>query len=171
MDLNTSEWNVTVRSILTAGLVDLLNFMFSDRYHLTASALTRVCPSMTGVMLWIASFNRCRMSLLLLLLNAFLKVRAVYFKADSTISGAFQCSACSAGAQPTCTFFTINFLGVEGPFSNAVSAILGRSFIWEKSGTPLAFVFGSFNQTFHWLLNLLHLLISRCKHGFELIVG
>ena len=120
MDINTSERNITAGSILTAELVDLQKFMFSDRYHLTATALTRVCPSMTGLMLWIASFNRCRMSLLLLLLNAFLKVRVVYFKADSTISGAFQCSTCSAGAPPTCTSSTINFLGVEGPFSNAV---------------------------------------------------
>ena len=109
MDLNTSERNVTARSDLKAGLVDLQKFMFSDRYHLTASALTRVCPSITGLMLWIASFNCCRMYLLLLLLNAFLKVRAVYFKADSLISLAFQCSACSAGAPPTWTSSAINF--------------------------------------------------------------
>ena len=120
MDLNTSEWNVTARSVLTAGLVHLQKFMFSDRYHLTDFVLTRGCPSMTGLMLWIASFNRCRISLLLLLWNAFLKVRAVYFKADSTTSGAFQCSACSPGAPPTCTSSIINFLGVEGPFSNEV---------------------------------------------------
>ena len=104
-------------SIVKTGLVDLQNFMFSDRYHLTISALARVCPSMTSFMLWITSFNRCRMFLLLLLLNALLKARAVYFKADSTISGTFQCSACSAGAPPTCTSSTIN-LGVDGPFSN-----------------------------------------------------
>ena len=122
MDLTTCERNITAGSVLTAGLVDLYKFMFSDRCHLTASTLTRVCPSMTGLMLWITSFNRCRMSLLLLMLNAFLKVRAVYFKADSTISGAFQCSACSAGAPTTCTSFTINFLGVDGPFSNAVGS-------------------------------------------------
>ena len=120
MDLNASERNVTVESVLTPGLVDLEKFMFSDRYHLTASTLTQFCPSMMGLMLWITSFDRCRMSLLSLLLNAFLKVRAVYFKADYTISGAFQCSACSAGAPPTCTFSTINFLGVEGLFSNEV---------------------------------------------------
>ena len=120
MDLNTSERNVTVGSVLTAELVDLQKFMFSDRYHLTVSALTQVCPSMMGLLLWIASYNRCRMSLLFLLLNVFLKVRAVYFKADSTISAAFQCLACSAGAPPTCYSSTINFLGVEDPFSNAV---------------------------------------------------
>ena len=120
MDLKTCQWNVTAGSVLTAGFVDLHKFMFTDRYHLTASTLTRVCPSMTGLMLWIVSFNRCRIFLLLLLLNAILKVRTVYFKADYTISGAFQCSACSAGAPPTCTSSTINFLGVEGPFSNAV---------------------------------------------------
>ena len=85
-----------------------------------ASALAKVCPSMAGLMLWITSFNRCRMSLLLLLLNVFLKVRAVYFKAESTISGAFQCSACSAGAPPTCTSSTISFLGVEDPFLDEV---------------------------------------------------
>ena len=61
----------------------------SDRYHLTASAMTRVCPSMMDPMLWITSFSRCSMSLLLLLLNDFLKMRIVYFKAESTISGAF----------------------------------------------------------------------------------
>ena len=122
MDLNTSEQNLTAESVLTAGLVDLQKSMFNDRYHLTAFALTRVCPSMTGLMLWIASFNHYRMSLLLLLLNAFLKVRAVYFKADSTISGAFQCSVCSAGAPRICTSSTINFVDVEGPFSNEVGS-------------------------------------------------
>ena len=49
--------------------------------------------------------------------------------------------------------------------------LLERSFIWEKSRTPLAFEFGSFNQIFHWLLDLPHLLINRCKHGFEMVVG
>ena len=48
MDLNTSERNVTAGSVLIAGLVDLQKFIFSDRYHLIASTLTRVCPSMTG---------------------------------------------------------------------------------------------------------------------------
>ena len=120
MDLKISEQDVTAGSALTVGLVDLQKFMFSDRYYLTASAITRVCSSMMGLMLWLDSFNRCRMSLLLLLLNAFLKVKAVYFKVDSTISGAFQCSACSAGAAPTWTSSTISFLGVEGPFSNVV---------------------------------------------------
>ena len=103
MDLNTSEQNVAAGSALMPGLVDLQKFMFSDRYHLTPSVLARVCPSMTGFMLWITSFNRCRMSLLLLLLNASLKVRAVYLKGDPTISVAFQCAACTAGAPPTCT--------------------------------------------------------------------
>ena len=119
-DLNISEQNITAGFVLTAGLVHLQKFMFSDRYHLKASALTRVCPLMRGPMLWIASFNCCRMSLLLLLVNAFLKVRAVYFKADSTISGAFQSSTYSAGAPPNCTSFIINFRGVDGPFSNGV---------------------------------------------------
>ena len=118
MDLNTSEQNVTAGSILTPGLVDMQKFMFSDRYYLTASALARVCSSMTGLMLWITSFNRCRTSLLLLLLNVFLKVRAVYFKVGSTISGTFQCLACSAGGPPTYPSSIINFLGVEGLFSD-----------------------------------------------------
>ena len=91
IDLNTSEKNVTSRPVFTPGLVDLQKFMFSERYHLTASVLTRNCLSMMGLMLWITSFNRSRMSLSLLLLIAFLKVRAVYFKVDSTILGAFQC--------------------------------------------------------------------------------
>ena len=120
MDLNISEQNLTAGSVLTAELVGLQKSMFSDRYQLTAFVLTRVCPSVTGLMLWIVSFNRYRISLLLLLLNTFLKVRAVYFKAGSTISGAFQCSVCSAGAPHICTSFIINFLGVEGPFSNEV---------------------------------------------------
>ena len=96
--------------------------MFSDRYHLTASALAQVCPSMTGLMLWLTSFKRCRTSLLLLVLNPFLKVRAAFFKVDSTISGAFQCSTYSAGAPPTCTSSIIIFLGVEGPFMDEVSS-------------------------------------------------
>ena len=113
LDLNISEWNLTAGSVLTQGLVDLQKFKFSDRYHLTASTLGRVCPPMMGFMLWITSFNRCRTSLLLLL-NVFLKVRAVYFRMDSTISGVFQYSAC-------CTSSTINFLGVEGPFLGEVN--------------------------------------------------
>ena len=63
MDLNTSEQNVTAGSVLKPGLQELWKFMFSDRYQLTASTLVCVCPSMTGVMLWIASFNRWKASL------------------------------------------------------------------------------------------------------------
>ena len=81
MDLNTSEQKVIVGSVLTRGLLDLQKFMFSKRYDLTASALTRVCPSMTGLMLGI-TFKSLQDVFLLLLLNAFLKVRAVNFKAD-----------------------------------------------------------------------------------------
>ena len=55
-----------------------------------------------GLMIWITSLNCCRMSLLLLLLNVFLKVRIVNFKVDSAISGASQCSACLRGAPPIC---------------------------------------------------------------------
>ena len=36
-------------SILTPGLVDLQKFMFTDRYHLTASALARLCLLMTSL--------------------------------------------------------------------------------------------------------------------------
>ena len=83
-----AERNSRIR--LDARLVDLQKFIFSDRCHLAASTLARVCPSMTGLMVWITSFNRYRTSPLLLLLNFFLKVTAEYFKEDSTISGAFQ---------------------------------------------------------------------------------
>ena len=120
IDFVDSEQNVTARSVLIPGLMDLQKFIFNDRYHLRASALAWVFPSMTSLMLWITYFNRCSTSLLLLLLNVFLKVRIVYFKADSTISGAFQCSVCSAGVWPTCTSSTINFLGVEGLFLDEV---------------------------------------------------
>ena len=82
MDLNTSEQNLTAGSVLTPELVDLQKFMFSDGYDLTISMLARVCLSMAGLMLWIIFFIRCRTSLLLLLLNVFLKVTAVYFRAD-----------------------------------------------------------------------------------------
>ena len=145
MDLNTSEWNVTGWSVLTPRLVGLwfvAVFMFSDRYHLKSSALARVCPSMTGHMLWITSFNRCRTSLLLLVLNIFLKVRAVYFKAEFTISGAFQCSTCSAGTPSTCTS-TINFVGVEGPFADKVSP---SRVVW--CNCRLAGCVGVFSQLF-----------------------
>ena len=45
--------------------------------------------------------------------------------------------------------------------------LLQRSFVGEKSYTLLAFLVGSFDQTFHRLINLPHLLISRGKHGFK----
>ena len=120
MVLITQQWNVTVGSTLSLRLTNLHTFMFSGRYHLTTSAFAWFSPSMMGLMLLITSFNRYRTFLLLLLLNVFVKVRAVYFNADSTISGAFQCSACSAGAPPTCTSSTISFWGVGGPFLDEV---------------------------------------------------
>ena len=168
MDLNTSERNITAGSVMTAGLVNLQKFMFSDRYHLTASTLTRVCPSMTGLMLWITSFNRCKMSLLLLLLNAFLKVRVVYFKADSTISGAFQCSACSAGAPPICTSSTINFLDVEGSCSNEV----GPSRVVWRNYRLLGCV-GSFSQLLKCFSKLLARLMAllQWRHFYFSIWG
>ena len=57
-------------------------------------------------------------------------------KADSTISCAFQCLACPAGAPPTCTSSKINFLGVEGPFSNAVDPF---RVVW-RNGCLLGYV-------------------------------
>ena len=120
IDLNTSEQNITARSVLTPELVDLQKFMFSGRYNLIPSALAGVCPWMAGHMIWITSFNHCRMSLLLLMSNIFLKVRVVYFKENFTISGGFQCLACSVGAPSTCYSSTINFLGIEGPFLDEV---------------------------------------------------
>ena len=121
MNFNTSERNVIGGSVFTPGLVDLQKFMFSDRYHLTASTLARVFCLMTEFMVWITSFNRCTTSLSLLLLNVFLKVRAMYFKVGSTISGAFEGSASLVGSPPTCTSSTVNFLGVEGLFLDEVS--------------------------------------------------
>ena len=137
--------------------------MFSDRYHLAASTLTRVCPLMMGFMLWIASFNHCRMSLLLVLLNAFRKVRAVYFKADCAISSAFQCLACSAGAPPTCTSSTISFLGVEGSFSNGV----GPSRVAWCNGLLLGCV-GTFSQLLKSLSKLLARLMVLLQWGVSL---
>ena len=40
MKLNNSKQNMTGGSVLTARLVVLQKLMFSDRYHVTASALT-----------------------------------------------------------------------------------------------------------------------------------
>ena len=128
--------------------------MFSDRCHLAASALARVCPTMTGLMLWITSFNLCSMSFFLLLLNDFLKVRAVYFKADSTILGAFQCSPRSTGAPPTCTSSTINFLGVEGPFSDEMGA---DRVVWRNF--RLVGCMGAFSQLLKCFFKLLARLV------------
>ena len=47
MDLKTSEQNVT-GSVLRPGLADLQKFMFSDRYHLAATTLARVCLPLNG---------------------------------------------------------------------------------------------------------------------------
>ena len=167
MDLNTTEQNVTAGSVLTPWLVDLQKFVFSERYHLTGSELARVCPSMMGLMLWITSFNRCRTSLLLLLLNVFLKVRAVYFKVGFTISDTFQSSACSAGAPPTCTSSTINFLVVEGPFSVEVgpSRAVWRYFCLEGS-------VGAFSQFLKCFSKLLARLMVLPQWGhFSFLMG
>ena len=76
---------LTTRSVLMPALLDLQKLIFSNKNHLIVSALARVCYSMTGFMLWITSFNRSMMSVLYLLLKFFLKVKAMYFKADSNI--------------------------------------------------------------------------------------
>ena len=118
--------------------------------------LTRVCPSMMGLMLWITSFNRWRTSLLLLLLNVFLKMRAMYFKADSNISGAFQCSACSSGAPHTCTSSTINFLVVEGPFLDEVGPSRDAWYNCCLAGCVRAFsqLLKCFSKLLAWLMVL-----------------
>ena len=210
--------NVTTESFLIPELADVQKFMFSDKYYLTASGLARVCPSMMSLVLWITSFNCCRTSLLFLMLNVLLKKKAVYLNANSPISGAFWCSACSVGVPSTCTFSTMNFLGVERSFTDEVGpsrrnccltgcvgdfsqllkcfskllaqlmvlplwvttfllsdgrftvVLLEHNFIGEESGTPIAFKFGSFYRTFHWLLNIFHLLVSHRKHDFEFII-
>ena len=141
---------------LTPGFVDLQKFVLSDRYHLTASTLARVCPSMTGLMVWITDFNCCRTCLLLLLSNVFLKVRAVYFKVDCAVLGVFKCSACSAGALPTCTSSTINFLGVEDPFLNEVgpSCVVWRNCCFAECVGALSQLLKCFSKLLAWLMAL-----------------
>ena len=92
----------------------------------------------------------CRTYLLLLLSNVLLKVRTVHFKADSTISGAFQCLACSAGAPLICTSSTINFLGVERPFLDEVGP---SSVVWRNC--RVARCVGAFSQLLKWFSKLL----------------
>ena len=110
-------------------------------------------------------FQSLQMSFLLLLLNAFLKVSSVYFNADSTISGAFQCSACSAGTLPTCTSSTINFLDVEGPFSNEV----GLSRIVWRNYRLLGCV-GAFSQLLKCFSKLLARLVVLLQWGHFLFL-
>ena len=131
---------------LDARVCGLQKLMFSDRYHLSASTLARVCSSMTGFMQKKTSSNRCRASLLLLLSNVFLKIRAVYFKADSNISGTFHCSTWSVDAPPTCTSSTINFLGAEGTFVDEVGPF---SVVWCNCRL------GAFSQLLKWFSKLL----------------
>ena len=121
---------------------------------------------MTGLMLWITSFNRCRTSLLLLLLNVFLKVSTVYLKEDSTISGVFQCSACSAGAPPTCTSSTINLVGVEGQFSDEVGP---SRVVW--CNCRLAGCVGAFSQLLKCFSRLLArlMVLPQLGHFFFLM--
>ena len=167
-DLNTSKWNITGESVLMPELVDLQKFMFRDRHHLTGSAFTRVCPSMTGLVLWITTFNCCRTSLLLLLLNVFLKVREVYFKADSLVSGPLERSECSAGAPPNCTSSTINFVGVEDPFSDEVSAFMA---VWHNC--CLAGCVGAFSQLLKCFSNISVpvMVLPQCGHSSFLMEG
>ena len=154
--LNTSEWNIAARSVLMPGLVDLQKFMFLNKYHLTASVLVWVCPSMTGLMLWITSFNRCKTFILMLPLNLFLKVRVAYFKANSITSSAFQCSA--TGAPPNSTSSTINILILEGPFFDEMGP---SSVVWRDchfagcAGAFLQFP-KCFSKLFTWVMALPH---------------
>ena len=74
--------------------------------------------------------------------------KAVYFKLDSTISGAFQSSACSVEAPPTRTFSTINFLRVEGPFLDEVGPF---SVVWRNY--RLAGRVGAFSQLVKDIIN------------------
>ena len=94
VDLNTSKQKVTAGSVLRSGHVVLRKFLFNDRYHLTVSALAQVCPTMKNLMVQTTSFNCFRTSPLILLLIILLKVRALYFKADSSILGSLQCLLC-----------------------------------------------------------------------------
>ena len=154
-------------SLFTPGLVDLQKFILSDRYHLTASALGRVCPWMTGLTLWITSFNCCRTSILLLMLNVFLKVKAVYFKVESTISSDSQCSTCSICALPTCSCSTIKSLGVEGPFLDEVG--LYRVF-WRNC--HLAGCVGAFSHLLKCFSKLLAQLMVLLQWGhFSFLMG
>ena len=100
-------------------------------------------------MVWIRSLNSCKTSLLLLLLNVFLKVRAMYFKADSTISGALQCSACLVGEPPTCSSSTINFIGIESPF---LDEVVTTSVLWRNC--CLAECLGAFSQLLKYFSKL-----------------
>ena len=111
-DSNTSKQKVSAGSVLRPGHAVLQKFLFNDRYHLTVSELAQVCPTMKNLMVQTTPFNCCRTSLLFLLLIILLKVRAAYFKADSSILGSLQCLLCSAGAPSTCASSTINFLDV-----------------------------------------------------------
>ena len=108
---------------------------------MTASALARICRLMTGLMLWITSFNCYRAPVLLLLSNVFLKVRVVFFKADATILGAFQCSACLVVAPSTCTFSTINFFRAHSQVFS-ISIVTLRKFLATES--PLKMVKNAF---------------------------
>ena len=94
--------------------------MFSDRYHLTGSTLAWVCPLNDRCHALDNIFQSLKDVFFVLLLNIILKVRAVYFKADSTVSGTFQCSTCLVSAPLFCPASTINFLDVKGPFSDEV---------------------------------------------------
>ena len=80
-----------------------------------------------------------------------------YTLRQTTILGAFQCSAYSANASPSCTSCTINFLGVEGPLSNDVgpSRVIWRN--WHLLGCVGAFsrLLKCFSKLLAWLMVLL----------------
>ena len=67
------------------------------------------------------------------------------------------------------SFTTVGaFILLDGRF---MVVLLEYCFVGKESGTLFAFVLGSYYQTLHWLLNLLHFLVSLREHGFELSIS
>ena len=111
---------------LVARACGLAEVIFSDRCHLIASVLARVCPLMT----------------------------------DSTISGAFQGSV-------YCTSSTINFLGVECPFSDDVGS---STVVWYNC--CLAGCVEDFSQLLKCFSKLLARLMALPRWGhFSFLMG
>ena len=124
---------------------------------------------MTGLMQWITSFNCCRTSILLLLLNAFLKVKAVYFKLESTISDFFYFDVQHAHWCTTHLHFLHHQLfGVEGPF---LEEVVSSSVFWRNC--HLAGCVEAFSQILKCFFKLLAQLMVLLQYGrfFLLMVG